>query len=109
MDDLISRKDLEKFLDNICKTIAENSKNYKSMEEFKIRADMVLNILQLSKSIPSAQTKTGYWIKKITKKEPTCEVWHFECSECGEWEYRADFEHGKFCSNCGIKMEGVAE
>lgn len=93
MDDLISRQ-----------AVIDCYKKWQPYMSTKL-----LNFEKELYCIPSVQPKTGYWIKKITRKEPTCEVWHFECSECGEWEYRADFEHGKFCSNCGTKMEGVAE
>ena len=62
--------------------------------------------IEIVLNLPPVEQKQGKWIKVVTQKEPTCEVWHFECSECGEWEYRADFEHNKYCPNCGAKMCG---
>ena len=80
-------------------------------EEFYDFNSALIECVNKLKELPPVkhEPKQGKWKKVVTKKEPTCEVWHFECSECGEWEYRADFEHNKYCPNCGIKMQEVEE
>lgn len=69
------------------------------------RARLCIHAINCLKECYKPVRPRGHWIKVITEKRPNAEVWHFKCSECGEWEFRADFEHDKFCPNCGAKME----
>ena len=53
------------------------------------------------KSIPSAEPKTGKWVKIIDEETPNLTKWHYECDQCGagRWE-----EGQRYCQNCGARM-----
>lgn len=55
------------------------------------------------KSLPSAEPKTGKWIKVIDEETPNVVKWHYECDQCGAGR----FEKGQqYCSRCGTRMLG---
>ena len=68
----------------------------------------IFNEIDVLPSVTPAP-KMGRWIKVVTEKNNNSEVWHFECSECGEMEFRGDFEHDNYCPNCGARMSEEAD
>lgn len=54
-------------------------------------------------SLPSAEPKTGGWMKVIDEETPNVTKWHYECDQCGAGR----FENGQqYCSRCGARMLG---
>ena len=58
------------------------------------------------KSLPSADPKTGEWVKVIDEETPNVTKWHYECDQCGagRWE-----KGQRYCQNCGARMRGEEE
>lgn len=57
-------------------------------------------------ALPSAEPKTGKWIKVIDEETPNVVKWHYECDQCGAGR----FEKGQqYCSRCGARMNGSEE
>lgn len=79
MDDLISRQDA---LDSIWQDPDD------TYDEIKL--------------LPSAEPKTGKWIKVIDEETPNVVRWHYECDQCGagRWE-----KGQRYCQSCGARME----
>ena len=57
-------------------------------------------------SLPSAEPKTGKWVKVIDEETPNVTKWHYECDQCGAGR----FEDGqRYCCRCGATMKGEEE
>lgn len=95
MNDLISRADaIERFCE--CGTSLERQgKTIITMVDAKYA------FIETLESLPSAEPKTGEWVKVIDEETPNLTKWHYECDQCGagRWE-----EGQRYCQNCGAMM-----
>jgi len=65
--------------------------------------DLVNHFIGIIKAFPSAEPKTGKWVKVIDEETPNVTKWHYECDQCGAGR----FENGqRYCSRCGAIMLG---
>ena len=104
MDDLISRQALKNVLINWQMEYAENGKDVERFETLG-------KVIYIVEQIPTAEQKTGRWIKNEYRVG-----WH--CSECmtdNNFAYDWDSETGEYefqdyyCPHCGAKMEDSNE
>ena len=96
-DDTISRQDaLEAF------GLSENTRKYGG-DHSRYDTRMLYEIQDVLESLPSAEPKTGKWVKVIDEETPNVTKWHYECDQCGagRWE-----KGQRYCQNCGAKMLG---
>lgn len=102
MNDLISRSHFDSRVRQ-----AGGMAEYELTEDFK---DGVLTVLELLKTEPSVQPKTGHWIK--TGRQNVYGGKEIICSECkyklmvSPEHYEHLSYHEAFCCYCGAKMEG---
>lgn len=69
-----------------------------NLKETKISASTMIDAL---KNLPSAEPKTGHWIKD--------DLGTTICSECGRPRRDNRINHIKFCNSCGAKMLGEGD
>lgn len=95
--DCISRAEA---IETVKKRLYETAMN--NMEHGDIYADIADNRIDIWLSaLPSAEPKTGKWVKIIDEETPNLTKWHYECDQCGagRWE-----EGQRYCQNCGARM-----
>ena len=93
-----------------CNLISRQS----ALAEFKDGRD-VYDIMESIEELPSAEPKTGRWVRK-EKEINDCDGYRayywYECDNCGarppkdQWGHEW---HSDFCPNCGAIMKGGAE
>ena len=69
------------------------------------RAGTLRGYLDAIKAIPSAEPKTGHWLK--TPKAVMGEGYLWYCDKCGNLVYQDSsrtYPSEKYCSNCGCRM-----
>ena len=72
-----------------------------------VQKDMIEDCLEIIENVPSAEAKTGEWVreKRFYKSEYGLDFEYFieHCSECGA-RRRIGWHGVAFCPNCGAKM-----
>lgn len=102
MSDLISRQDA---IDAICKAWCYVTYYNCPHRDDGFTCDGCDDIEEIE-SLPSAEPKTGNWVKVIDEETPNVVKWHYECDQCGA----ARWEKGqRYCQNCGTRMEDGEE
>ena len=102
-DDLISRQDAISEIDAWIQLATDNEADMAIKEFLSFLKERI-------ESLPSAEPKTGRWIKATGMMPPEFHGHHC-CSECGNFANmeppfgnREDL--GRFCPNCGADMRG---
>lgn len=106
MDDLISRKELEKAI-AIARTNYNTCPKYNEL--FKYFCNLVSAISDKIPAVDAEPVRHGKWLKasgmlppEYHEKEP--------CSVCGNFALHDRFgriQLSSYCPNCGAKMEGI--
>jgi len=96
MSDSISRQDAVSEIDEWIQMATGNE------TDMAIK-DFLSFLKKRIESLPSAEPKTGKWVKIIDEETPNLTKWHYECDQCGagRWE-----EGQRYCQNCGADMRG---
>jgi rubrerythrin len=99
--DIIYREDAIRWVKTECNPYGKPTLDFESGKR----------VIEHLKQMPSAEPKTGRWIKATGMMPPEFHG-HYCCSECGNFANmeppfgnREDL--GRFCPNCGARMKGA--
>jgi hypothetical protein len=106
MSDLIRRQDAIDALAKEMPSLTTPDGSGEFDHDIQITDEAFVDCMQIINELPSAEPKTGEWVKRQTIGD----VSFAYCSECGE-----PILHGRtsplwhYCPNCGCRMEGETE
>ena len=95
---MTNREAIETLKENVCLICAYGGKN---IDECDIRYCDNREAFNIAIKALENQ-KTGRWIRKNDICTSRVQLYQFECSNCRE----INTFRGKYCPNCGVKMEG---